>query len=338
MKNKLDLLVRAAILFLVISFTSFCKKEKDLKEPEQVIISNKIPEVKTFDVTSVAQTTANIGGNVVAEGSASVITRGVCLSTHTQPTIEDRKTFNGMGLNDFSGQVKALTANTTYYLRAYATNAFGTAYGNEVVFTTQKDLDGTVTDADGNLYHSVKIGTQEWLIENLKTTTYQNGDPIPNLEYDAEWGDTRLGAYCYNLNDKTFAPTYGAFYNWYVITDTRKLTPSGWHVPNEIEWNTLISFLGGNAVAGGKLKEVSATTWANPNLYATNEVGFTARGAGARSITGSFFQGTVCAFFWAASEKGGNIAKIIQLLASGKHINVGQFDKPYGLSIRLVKD
>lgn len=130
-----------------------------------------------------------------------------------------------------------------------------------------------ITDADGNVYTTVTIGTQTWMVENLATTKYNDGTPIPSLDY-GHWGLSEDGAYC-NLNDmQSNADVYGRLYNWYAV-ETGNLAPAGFHVPTQAEWQTLIDFIGGDAVAGGKLKEVGFTHWSVPNTAATDEFGFT---------------------------------------------------------------
>ena len=135
-----------------------------------------------------------------------------------------------------------------------------------------------VTDVDGNIYGKVIIGTQIWLTENLKTTKYRNGDLIGTTtpaELNIYDEVTPKYQWAYNGNEDKVA-TYGRLYTWYVITDTRNICPTGWHVPSDAEWLTLENYLGGYAIAGGKLKEIGTTHWVTPNYMATNETGFTA--------------------------------------------------------------
>ena len=115
----------------------------------------------------------------------------------------------------------------------------------------------SITDIrDHQKYHVVKIGEQWWMQENLNTATYMNGDPIPNITNSGTWAGLSTGARCYYNNDSTnYSPAYGALYNWYTVTDLRGLCPAGWHVPTDAEWTTLTSYLGGESVAGGKMKE-----------------------------------------------------------------------------------
>jgi uncharacterized protein (TIGR02145 family) len=127
-----------------------------------------------------------------------------------------------------------------------------------------------VLDADNNVYHPVKIGTQVWLVENLRTTKYLNGDPIPSNLSAEQWCEGNIGA-C-----KIGGDTYGNVYNAYAVEDSRKICPAGWHVPSASEWDTLSNYLGGGNIAGGPLKETGTTHWLDPNVGATNRSGFTA--------------------------------------------------------------
>jgi len=141
---------------------------------------------------------------------------------------------------------------------------------------------GSVTDIDGNVYQTVKIGNQWWMMENLKVTSYRNGEAIPNVTDTTEWYNLTTGAYCYYDNDAYNTTIYGRLYNWYSINDSRSIAPTGWHVPTDEEWTTVINYLGGESVAGGKLKENGTTHWTSPNNGATNESGFSALPGGYR--------------------------------------------------------
>lgn len=112
-----------------------------------------------------------------------------------------------------------------------------------------------VKDFDGNVYDTVVIGTQVWLVQDLKVTHYQNGDPIPNVTDGTNWSSLTSGAYCDYDNAPSNSTIYGKLYNWFTVRDSRNICPSGWHVPTDAEWETLINHLGGSEVAGCKLKE-----------------------------------------------------------------------------------
>jgi uncharacterized protein (TIGR02145 family) len=145
-----------------------------------------------------------------------------------------------------------------------------------------------VTDVEGNSYNTIVIGTQTWMAENLKTTKYNDGTSIPLVTSGTTWGTLSTPAYCWFNNDEaTNKATYGALYNWYTV-NTGKLCPSGWHIPNNTEWTTLTDYLGGQSIAGGKLKETGTVHWTTPNTGATDEVYFTCRPGGARGGAGEF--------------------------------------------------
>jgi uncharacterized protein (TIGR02145 family) len=144
---------------------------------------------------------------------------------------------------------------------------------------------GIVSDIEGNLYNTVVIGTQTWMAENLKTTKYNDGSSIPLLADSLTWTFSTSPGYCwYNNNENEYKTTYGALYNLYSI-NTGKLCPIGWHVSTKVEWETLMTYLGGSNFAGGKLKEIGTTHWISPNYGATNESGFTGLPGGSRTIT-----------------------------------------------------
>jgi uncharacterized protein (TIGR02145 family) len=161
----------------------------------------------------------------------------------------------------------------------------------------------TVSDIDGNLYHTVTIGTQIWIVENLKTTRYNDSTPIPLVTDSAAWNSLTTPGYCWYNNDTANKNTYGAIYNWFTV-NTGKLAPTGWHVPSDDEWTTLTTYLGGESIAGGKLKETGTTHWRTPNLGATNENGFTALPGGHRDVNGSFNVIGDDGFWWSVTEYG----------------------------------
>jgi uncharacterized protein (TIGR02145 family) len=194
-----------------------------------------------------------------------------------------------------------------YYARSYAKNSNGVVvYGNEVSFTTSVSLPGvrcpgtpSVTDIDGNLYHTVQIGNQCWLQSNLKTSKYRNGDNIPTGLSNSAWETTTNGACAIYNNDPVNDGLYGKLYNWYTVSDSRGLCPSGWHVPTDKEWNELILYFdpftdtAGNwtavqsNIAGGLLK--STGLWAPPNTGASNYSGFSSIPAGHRAYNGTYY-------------------------------------------------
>ena len=147
----------------------------------------------------------------------------------------------------------------------------------------------TLKDIEGNVYPAVIIGTQVWMAENLKTTKYNDGMAIPLVSDNNAWEALKTPGYCWYNNDAAANKNrFGALYNWYTV-NTKKLCPAGWHVPNDKEWTTLRTYLGGEEIAGGKLKETGTTHWTSPNTDATNQTGFTALPGGGRRSNGEFF-------------------------------------------------
>jgi uncharacterized protein (TIGR02145 family) len=200
----------------------------------------------------------------------------------------------------------------------------------------------TVTDIDGNVYHTVIIGTQVWMLENLKVTKYRNGDPITNVTDGTQWGNLTTSAYCNYDNNAANANMYGRLYNWYAVHDNRNISPTGWHVPANSEWQTLVDFLGGSTVAGIKMKEAGTTHWQTPNTGATNESGFTALPCGFRYRGGSdTFSGIGSySYWWSATEVDSTGAWHRYLRYNSTEINLYNYSyhKAYGMAIRCVKD
>jgi len=198
----------------------------------------------------------------------------------------------------------------------------------------------TVTDYQGNVYNTVKIGDQCWLKENLRSTKYNDGTNIPNVTDNSTWANLTTPAYCWYNNDyATYGSVYGALYNWYTV-DTEKLCPIGWHVPSDTEWTQLTDYLGGESVAGSKLKEAGTTHWNSPNTGATNESGFTALPAGNRSAIpiGEFININQYTFYWSSTQQDGNNAFFIYLMYNMVLSQTNNTNKVTGLSIRCLKD
>jgi len=206
----------------------------------------------------------------------------------------------------------------------------------------EKDLfipAGTVTDIDGNIYEVIKIGTQTWFAENLKTTRYNDNSGIPLITSNTDWAALTTPGYCWYNNDETAnKPLYGALYNWYTV-NTGKLCPIGWHVPTNDDFTILTEFLGGTAIAGGKMKEAGLAHWTTPNTGATNESGFTALPAGIRNDLGVFTGINLNTHWWSATQY--NIYKpyyrSIGHNNSVAFVGYGSLNQ-HGFTIRCVKD
>lgn len=198
-------------------------------------------------------------------------------------------------------------------------------------------LSDTVIDIDGNIYHSVTIGTQVWMLENLRTTKFNDGTPIPEVMVYDSWSELETPGFCWYYNDSaTYGSNDGILYNWYAVS-TGKLAPKGWHIPSEEEWIELASFLGGQDIAGGKMKESGTAHWFTPNNGATNESGFTAFGSGFRSKDGRFGSHLTFTGFWSSSQKWG--WGICYLLSFDRRdLYTYLIFKEEGFSVRCVRD
>ena len=364
------------------------------------------PTLTTQSIDTITQITAKSGGNVSNNGGSLVTACGVCWSTSSNPTVLDNHTTeNSIGAGNFWSSLTGLSPNTTYYVRAYATNIVGTAYGNELSFTTYKS--DAITDNEGNYYNIVKIGSQNWMAENLRVRHYNNGDNIlttypavtdisaeASPEYQWSYKDALLelpvqiqplitagvggltftqlvaGGYITtnqatvlenwatslaitNANNKsiqtindeckgisaTIPQISGLLYTWFVVADgSRKVCPSGWHVPTYEEWTTLTNYLGGYNVAGGKLKETGFTHWYSPNTGATNETGFTALPGGPRFSTGEFSDFGRNGFWWSLTDSLSAYAKTLSLSFFNNFAETNADIKKDGLSVRCLMD
>ncbi len=201
---------------------------------------------------------------------------------------------------------------------------------------------GSLADIDGNVYKTIKIGTQTWMAENLRVTHYRNGDPIPNVTDTAQWVDLTYGAYCYYNNTQKLdsIATFGGLYNWFAVSDPRGLAPKGWHVPTDEDWKTLITFLGdgdltlGNSIAGDKMKEAGGKHW-SPSEE-DNSSGFTALPGGWRNYrTGDFEFIRLYGNWWSA--KGDYYAYFFSLSLDPNVFWARNYPQ-YGYSIRCIKD
>lgn len=326
MKKKNNILVyRLIVIGLVLILTSSCKKDK-----------GQLPTLTTSEASNVSQASATCGGSITDDGGVDITDRGLCWSISQNPTTFDNKTSNGSGNGSFTNSISGLSPNTTYYVRAYATNSAGTGYGNSILIKTYT---GTLTDIDGNVYYTITIGTQVWMAENLKTTSYCNGESVPNITDNTGWIALTTGAYCNYNNDVTISTTYGRLYNWYALNDNRKIAPTGWHIPTYAEWTTLTTYLGGDSIAGGQLKEIGTTHWYSPNAGASNQTGFTALPGGCRDSDGTFQYNPGNGFWWSSTEDGTYGAYYLIMYFNSSYANrSSSYDKISGYSVRCIKD
>ena len=204
--------------------------------------------------------------------------------------------------------------------------------------TQDEDDDGICDWNDGDSYETILIADQLWMLENLKVTQYSNGDIMPIWNSNSECSNQSNGAYIVYDNTPSNTNVYGNLYNWYAVNDDRGICPDGWHVPSDDEWTILIDYLGGNGVAGGKMKETGIIHWNSPNTGATNESGFTALPAGYRDDTnGSFGYMGIYGYFWSNSTNGNNVS-FWQLAYNNSNAYNGQASKTFAMSVRCINN
>ncbi len=231
------------------------------------------------------------------------------------------KKVNGdVGLNVSSGS-KAITWSVL--------EEFEELRGNDIKFQVR---------AEEINFETVKIGKQVWTKYNLNVSTYRNGDIIPEVKDPTEWAKLTTGAWCYYNNDPKNGKIYGKLYNWYAVNDPRGLVPEGYHVPTDNEWDTLITYLGGENIAGGKLKETGTLHWERPNADASNASNFTGLPGGCRSSSGTFNRIGGNGFWWSSSE--GSAASALYRDLDYDYGGASSYDgnKECGVSVRCLRD
>lgn len=194
----------------------------------------------------------------------------------------------------------------------------------------------TIKDIEGNVYKTISIGSQVWMAENLKTSKFRDGESIPNAPDNAQWHNYSTAAFCYYNNEASHQNTYGKLYNWYAANDTR-LCPAGYRVSTNADWEQLISFIGGGAMAGAKLKESGTSHWLS-NPGSTNETGFTALPGGYRQADGVFdLMGNV-GQWWTSTEQSGNYSWSKAIFGSESLIYSSAEEKKAGYAVRCIKE
>jgi uncharacterized protein (TIGR02145 family) len=310
-------------------------------------LKNTLPQVNTSSVWGVTDSSALVLGKIISEGDQNT-TRGFCYSTTSNPTVSNDTTMNGIGFGVYSDTLQNLTPLTPYYVRAYATNSVGTVYGTELIIITDS-IPGlrcpgtpTVTDIDGNAYHTVQIGNQCWTQSNLKVSKYRNGDSITTGLSNSAWQNTTSGAYAIYNNAPVNDGLYGKLYNHYAVTDSRGLCPTGWHVPSDAEWTTLENHLGASSVEGGALKSTATQPtpggWNSPNTGATNSSGFTALPGGGQNVNGDFIALSIYGLWWSSSVTPGSGAWLRDLYYIASDITRHDYGRNWGFSVRCLKD
>jgi uncharacterized protein (TIGR02145 family) len=310
-----------------------------------------LPSLTTTPATGITPNSASSGGNITYDGGNEIVARGLCWSTSPNPTILNSITNEGTGTGIFTSNILNLISDTTYYMRAYATNSEGTAYGNQISFTTPPYFvpGNGVADIDGNAYQSIIIGTQEWMKENLKTSKYRNGIVIPTLS-DSLWSFNTNGAYKIYNNDPVNNIIYGKLYNWYAVINSQGLCPAGWHVATNHDWNLLSIYLDpatdttGNGMlnfVGSKMKSTGTIQagnglWQSPNNGTTNSSGFTGLPGGNYDPPNFQLQGYYGGWWTPLDFQSKAMVRALQ--AGFQFLIIAPLDKNEGHSVRCLRD
>jgi len=271
MKNKKRILSLPLLLMGVfLVFANSCEKDDD---------DNNVPVLSTTEVTKITPNTAISGGNITDDGGTTVTARGVCWSKSQNPTINDNKTEDGIGAYPFTSSISGLEPNTTYYVRAYATNSAGMGFGSVISFTTQE---GFTDPRDGKVYQTVNIGNQVWMAENIAYAPSS-------------------GNYWAYRNQDHYLATYGYLYDWQTALN---VCHDGWHLPSHAEWTELVNYIAADGYSGQEGTALKSTSGWYDNGNGTDIYGFTALPGGSRYYSdGTFNNAGYEGYWWTPTER-----------------------------------
>jgi uncharacterized protein (TIGR02145 family) len=271
--------------------------------------------------TATSATTATTAGNITAT------------SNTTLTTLSNLTTVGTITSGVWSGTAVAVEKGGTGLTSAGNNGQVLTSTGSGTLTWTTP-----TTPTVAVFLPTIVIGTQQWMEKNLDVMTYRNGDVIPQVTDETVWAGLTTGAWCYYNNDPLNGAIYGKLYNWYAVNDPRGLAPQGWHIPTDAEWTTLSNLLGGESVAGGKMKTTGTTRWAAPNTSATNESGFSGLPGGFRSFNGAFGDVGDVGRWWSATEFYSALALARSLYCGFGYLGRANYGKESGFSVRCLRD
>jgi uncharacterized protein (TIGR02145 family) len=318
-----------------------------------------LPTIITDSISKITFNSAVCGGKVISEGSDAITSKGICWATTPNPTITNDITNDGIGPDSFVSTLTGLTEGTLYYVRAYAVNSGGVAYGEEQNFTT---LGGKpcstaplVVDNDRNIYNTVQIGDQCWMRENLKTTTYSDG---MSIKYGKTSSDD-VSYWCYPGDAEDNKEIYGLLYNWKAVmrnsassenipSGVQGICPIGWHVPSSSEWSCLTTYIrnqkrywcdGRSACVAKAYADTiywpkhAQQCFVGDDLSTNNATGFSARPAGYQyGLIGR-------AYFWSSTRYNSDDVDISLVLESSSPFTTSEHkSRESFFSVRCLKD
>jgi len=307
-----------ALIFISIFYLSCSKEEETV---------TKLPQIQMNQIYITSSSTAIITSQLISSGNDNVLDQGICWGNFQNPTVKEGFYLSSQSIDTvFQIMITNLKKNTVYYVRSYIRNSVGISYSNQKSFTTW-DVTDPIKDAEGNIYPTIRIGNQIWMQENLKSTIYSDGTPIPNTA------------------SKSFkSKNYGLLYTWEAAiknSTTEKpqgACPTGWHIPNNLDWITLESTLAQPLRNGDMMKAYGNEHWLTENLTADNSSGFSAIPAGMYDGT-QLIESGMKTYFWSSSSYSKTYAWIRSLSAEEAILKTqSDGDKTKGFSIRCIKN
>jgi uncharacterized protein (TIGR02145 family) len=337
MKIYYPMSLKILVIFSLI-FSLSCKKK------DESAASNLL--IKTNTATEIGQNWATLNGVVTANNADNKLYFEYDTTTsYRNSIIGNPGNVAENSSTTIFAVITGLKPKTMYYYRIVMVVSTDTLYGADLTFTTTNpkksviDFNpsltyGSVSDIENNIYKTILIGTQTWMAENLKVTRYNDNTGIPFVPNITRWENLTEPGYCWFNNDSV---AYGALYNWYTV-NTGKLCPEGWHVPTDVEWTTLITYLDGDSVAAGKLKETGTVHWLSPNTGSSNETGFTALPGGYRNYVGTFGNLKNSGYWWTSVESAAVNADYSTMSYNSEHTYQSNSSKLSGFSVRCIKN
>jgi uncharacterized protein (TIGR02145 family) len=339
--NFLTKLKTSCFFLLLLVVIISCKKK------------NISPSVSTIGISNLTSQTVVVEGKVNNHGNSILSAQGVVISKYPDPVVPSLGyvTAENTANNYFVSTIINLEPQTLYYLRTYVTDNTGkTYYSEESTFSTPPSETsqfnpnksyGTMADIEGNQYKTVEIGGQTWMAENLKVSKFNDGSLINEVLSPNVFTNGGNPAWCYYNDSVEYNDLHGKLYNYYVTMNVKNVCPTGWHIPNSDDINSLMNYLSNNP--GGKLKAIGYNYWNSPNVGATNETGFSAIGTGYRS--NDFWGNKSVVEYWCKNGTSANILGINAGMEGGSnqftsdlYYNFENLTSNKGYSIRCIKD